>query len=314
MYARPRTISNRPGTKGRARAFGQVVTTALLVALVLSGTPGVELRASVDGKKPAAGWAYVRRGQAVTLQALVRGGTAKEVRWFKVEPTVGAIDNTTPSFHFEPVTYVETPLSACDDRLECPGDVAPSRLAPVSALPGVGTMAFKVRVTLADGRTVETPGLESTKWGGLTKDVFRVVVRRDETLLGYASELLNTPYIFGSAGPDGRNQSDLLIGADCADLVIYGRRRSGKKAEYTSSYGIDQQARPLKAGTAVRVGDVIHFPNTRHVALLYEDNEPIGVLNAEDLILHTCWAPPTVQPLGETGCASEPMRVLRFPD
>ena len=31
-----------------------------------------------------------------------------------------------------------------------------------------------------------------------------------------------------SAGPDGRNQSDLLIGADCADLVIYARRRMGR--------------------------------------------------------------------------------------
>jgi cell wall-associated NlpC family hydrolase len=290
------------------------MTTALFLALVFSGAPGVELRASIDGKKPEAGWAYARLGQVVTLHALVRGSTAKQVRWFKVEPTVGAVDNTTPFFHFEPVSYVETPLPACDDRLECPGDVTPTRLPPVAALPGVGTMAFKVRVTLADGRTVETPGLESTKWGGLTKDVFRVVVRRDDTLVGYATELINTPYIFGSAGPDGRNQSDLLIGSDCADLVIYGRRRSGKKAEYTSSYGIDQQAKPLKPGAAVREGDVIHFPGTRHVALLYEDKEPTGVLNAEDLIFHTCWAPPTVQPLGETNCASEPMRVLRFPD
>lgn len=314
MYASRRANSNRAGTKSRAHAFGQVVTTAFLVALLLSGTPGVELRASVDGKKPAPGWAFARAGQAVTVHAVVKGGAAKEVRWFKVEPTVGAIDNTTPSFHFEPVTYRETPVPACDDALECPGDVTPSVLPAVAALPSVGTMAFKVRVTLADGRIVETPGLESTKWGGLTKDVLRVVVRRDESLLGYASELLNTPYIFGSAGPDGRNQSDLLIGSDCADLVIYGRRRSGKKAEYTSSYGIDQQAKPLKAGAAVKVGDVIHFPSTRHVALLYEDTAPLGVLNAEDLILHTCWAPPTVQPLGETGCASEPMRVLRFPD
>lgn len=289
-----------------------MIAPALL--LLLAAAPSLHLRALVDGKKAAPGWAYVRAGQQVVLEARLAGGRAKAVRWFKVEPTVGAIDNTTPSFHFEPVTYQETPVPSCDGQLTCAADVTPTVLPAVAALPGVGTMAFKVAVTLEDGRGLETPGRDSTKWGGLTKDVFRVVVRRDESLLGYASELLGTPYIFGSAGPDGRNQSDLLIGADCADLVIYGRRRAGKKAEYTSSYGIDQQAPLVKAGAPVRVGDVLHFPSTRHVALLYEDRPPLGQLNADDLILHTCWAPPTVQPLGETGCASEPMRVLRFPD
>ncbi|MCC6336003.1 MAG: hypothetical protein IT380_18695 [Myxococcales bacterium] len=286
----------------------------LFAALVVCGTPSVALRASVDGKQPVAGWAYVRSGQQVRLHARVTGGEVKEVRWFKVEPKVGALDNTTPSFHFEPVRYAETAIPACDGALECPAELTPTLLPRVEALPGVGTMAFKVRVTLADGRTVETPGLEATKWGGLTKDVFRVVVRRDETLLGYAAELINTPYIFGSAGPDGRNQSDLLIGSDCADLIVYGRRRAGKSTEYTSSYGMEQLAPPLKPGTPIRAGDVVHFPNTRHVALLYEDRAPLGVLDLGDLILHTCWAPPTVQPISETGCASEPMRMLRFPD
>jgi cell wall-associated NlpC family hydrolase len=287
---------------------------AVLAVLVVGGTPSVELRASVDGKSAAPGWVYVRVGQAVRLYARVTGGTVKDVRWFKVEPTVGALDNTTPSFHFEPVPYQETPMSACDGLWECPADLTPTVLPKVAALPGVGTMAFKVRVTLVDGRVVETPGRESVKWGGLTKDVFRVVARRDETLVGYAAELLNTPYIFGSAGPDGRNQTDLLIGSDCADLIVYGRRRAGKKTAYTSSYGMEAIAPPLAPGLPIRAGDVIHFPSTRHVALIYEDRAPIGVLDVGDLILHTCWAPPTVQPISETGCASEPMRVLRFND
>ncbi|MEW5739715.1 MAG: hypothetical protein AB1938_12355 [Myxococcota bacterium] len=286
----------------------------LFAALVVGSTPSVELRASVDGKKPAPGWVYVRAGQQVRLVAHVTGGRAKDVRWFKLEPKVGALDNTTPAFHFEPVPFEETAISACDGALECAAEVSPTLLPKVAALPGVGTMAFKVVVTLEDGRVLQTPGLEATKWGGLTKDVFRVVVRRDDTLVGYASELLNTPYIFGSAGPDGRNQSDLLIGSDCADLIVYGRRRAGKKTEYTSSYGMEKLAPVVKPGTAIRAGDVVHFPNTRHVALIYEDRAPLGVLDGGDLILHTCWAPPTVQPISETGCASEPMRVLRFPD
>jgi hypothetical protein len=59
---------------------------------------------------------------------------------------------------------------------------------------------------------------------------------------------------------------------------------------------------------------VLHFPSSRHVGILFKDNAPAGVLDPTDLLLHTCWAPPTVQPLSATNCASEPMRVLRFPE
>jgi cell wall-associated NlpC family hydrolase len=286
----------------------------LLTLLILAAKPSVTLQATVGAAKPSAQWAYAKRGTPVVLRAALVGAEAKDVTWFKIEPTVGALDNTTPSFHFEPVTYVETEVTACKGKLDCPADVTPTKLATVPQLPDVGTMAFRVEVVTKDGATVTTPGSSSTKYGGLTKDVFRVTFRRDDTLIGYASELLNTPYIFGSAGPDGRNQSDLLIGSDCADLVIYARRRLGKKATYTSSYDIDRQAPMLKEGKVPRAGDLVHFPGSRHVAILFEDREPMGVVDENDLILHTCWAPPTVQRMGDTDCVSRPYRVLRFPD
>jgi hypothetical protein len=70
----------------------------------------------------------------------------------------------------------------------------------------------------------------------------------------------------------------------------------------------------LKEGVAPRAGDLVHFPGSRHVAILFEDREPKGVVDENDLILHTCWAPPTVQRMGDTDCVSRPYRVLRFPD
>lgn len=288
--------------------------TSTLLALLFSATPAVEIVSSIDGKAPARGWVYAKRGQAVTLTARLSGGEPADTEWFKIEPTIGALDNTTPSFHFEPVTYRETAIEACRGKQTCPADIAPTVLPQVTSLPGVGTMAFRVKVTLKDGRVLETPGASSTRYGGLTRDVHRVTFRSDDSLLGFASELINTPYIFGSAGPDGRNQSDLLIGSDCADLIIYARRRSGRKAAYTSSYEIDRQAPPLKQSQQARAGDLVHFPSSRHVAILFEDREPLGVVNEDDLILHTCWAPPTVQRIGDSGCSSTPMRVLRFPD
>lgn len=277
---------------------------SVVLTLLLAASPALEIHASIDGGKPKPGWVYAKVGQTVVLHAVP--ASAPELRWFRIEPSIGAIDNTTPSFHFEPVTYVETELTECRGKSSCAADVKPTKLEPVSALPGAGTMAFRLA-----SKSGSTPGLESTKYGGLTKDVFRVTFRRDDSLIGFASELLNTPYIFGSAGPDGRNQSDLLIGSDCADLIIYARRRQGHRAAYTSSYEIDKQAPLVKAGPP-RAGDLIHFPSVRHVAILFEDRAPVGEIDENDLILHTCWAPPTVQRLGDTYCGAPPWRVLRF--
>lgn len=280
----------------------------VLTMLLSAGVPHVTLHASVDGAQ-VPGWAYAKVGQRVML-TLETSGPPKTARWFKLEPTQRALDNTTPRFHFAQVPFAKTAVAACDDEVTCEADVLPVVLAP--KMPGAGTMAFQVEVTLADGTRAQSPGLEAMKYGGLTHDVMRVTFRLDDTLLGYASELVNTPYIFGSAGPDGRNQSDLLIGSDCADFIIYARRRMGFKAAYTSSYDLERQAPPLKKGQAVKRGDIVYFTEGRHVGLLFTDNPPLGVLDESDILFHTCWDTPKLEVLGEVTCAAPPWRVLRF--
>ena len=302
--------------------------------LVLAAGPSLSLSASVDGDQAKAGWVYARVGQAVILRASLSGEKPKRVRWFKLEPAIESVDNTQPRFHFEPIPYREVELEACRDALVCPAEVSVTVLPKVEQLSGAGTMAFVVKATLEGGAELSTPGLEAVKYGGLTPAVMRVTFRSDDSYLGYLSELINTPYIFGSAGPDGRNQSDLLIGADCADLAVYGQRRLGKKVAYTSTFAIDRQApehfrgisaaedgqvldkagRPIVFGPGgVHAGDVLHFPGSRHVAVLFEDRPPLGVLDTGDLMLHTCWAPPKIEPIGGSSCASFPWRLLRFP-
>lgn len=282
----------------------------VLVLTVLLGVApsGVALHASVDDA-PVPGWAYAKAGQRVVLR-VETPSSPKTIRWFKLEPTERALDNTTPRFHFAQVPFAKTAMPACDDAVTCEADVLPSLLVP--KMPGLGTMAFQVEVTFADGTHAQSPGLESMKYGGLTRDVMRVTFRLDDTLLGYASELVNTPYIFGSAGPDGRNQSDLLIGSDCADFIIYARRRMGFKAQYTSSYDLARQAPPVKKGQVVKRGDIVHFTQGRHVGLLFSDNPPLGVLDETDILFHTCWDTPKLERLGDVTCAAPPWRALRF--
>jgi hypothetical protein len=307
----------------------------VLLALVLAVSPSVKIVTSIDGAKAQPGWAYARLGQKVLMHAQVDGGKAKTVRWSKLEPVVDSVDNTTPKFHFEPISYRATSIESCDDRLDCPADVTPSRLAVPPELAGTGNMAFQVKVTTESGDTLATPGLEARDVGGLAPSIHRVAIRRDDTYLGYLSELNGSPFIFGSAGPDGRNQTDRLLGADCADLAVYGRRRLGKGAQYTSTYHFDEQAPELVKATGldgdgratdkqgrvivfgakgVKPGDVLHFPGSRHVAVLFEDRPPLGVLDGNDVMLHTCWGPPKLEAIGSAECASLPWRVLRWKD
>lgn len=295
----------------------------------------VSIEAKVDGRAAPPGWVYARVGQRVELEAKLLGIRAKDVRWFKLEPTTTSTDNTQPRFHFEPIAYAAHELAACRGKLACPADVAPEGLPPVPEVAGAGTMAFQVRVTPERGPELATPGLEATRRGGLSRAVMRVTFRTDDSYLGYLTELINTPYIFGSAGPDGDNQTDNLVGSDCADFAVYGRRRMGLKVAFTSSYDFDRVAplratataldaagvargadgQPLAFPAAARPGDVLHFPNSRHVGVLYEDRPPLGVLDDGDLMFHTCWAPPKIEPIRSAAtCASLPWRVLRFPD
>lgn len=279
----------------------------MLTLLLLAAFPTLELRSSVDGGKPTPGWVYAKVGQKVVLHAVVTGAKATGFTWLRLEPVEASVDNTKPAYHLEPIHYREVELPACAGKPDCDA---------LAATPG--TVALQVRVTLEGGKQLATPGMESPK------GVHRVTLRQGDGYLGYLTELINAPYIFGS----GSAQVDSLVGADCADLAVYGRRRMGLKAEYTNTYNLDQQA-PERAkavtldehgvahdakGKAVvaQPGDVLHFPGSRHVGVLWEDREPLGVLDANDLMIHTCWAPPKIEPIGATDCASLPWRVLRF--
>src|SRR5256885_376105 len=82
-------------------------------------------------------------------------------------------------------------------------------------------------------RQIARPGPEARRGrgsGGLAGAVMRVSIRRDDTYLGYLTEMFGQPYVWASAGlSDATHQSERLEGADCADFVVYGARRMGKK-------------------------------------------------------------------------------------
>jgi hypothetical protein len=253
------------------------------------------------------------------------------ITWQRVEPTAADLSNNddTGAFRYWSIEYATTALADGVARLDA--DVRPTLTpdhGPDSA-PGVGTMRYQIVIAQGD-RTISSPGIDARRGGasgGLTDAVTRVSLRRDDSYLGYLTELYGQPYIWASAGSsDTTHQSERLEGADCADFVVYGERRLGKKVPYVWTGGLPTYAKLLAAGTPSddglyrdahgktiafpKVGDLILFP--RHVGVLTEDRGTIGVLDEDDVIMHALFDSPKEVRIGDSGYGDKPIELRRW--
>jgi hypothetical protein len=341
------SAEHAPGI-GRADATG-VIRDALIVS-------------AVDGGDADAAPKRARRDQTVTLYAVIVVGEGRDaryysdapvlrvgrapvaaapladapaalLRWRKVEPVQPTMSNTeSGGFAFESIEYQATPMPAASGRGAIAADVHPT-LTPDHGN-GVGTMRYQIEVT-QDGRTVASAGVDARRGrgsGGLTDDVHRISLRRDDTYLGYLTELYGQPYIWASAGTtDHAHQSERLEGCDCADFVVYGRRRLAEHGEakalpYTWTGELPKYTKLLAKGNRAAdgvfrdaagealpftgVGDIILFP--RHVGVLTEDREPVGVLDDGDVMMHSLFDTPKEVAIRDSTYADTPTELRRW--
>jgi len=267
-------------------------------------------------------------GKRVTAKPLA-SAPAIELRWNRIEPATKDLSNgaTPADFHFEPIDYRATPIDAARGKPALAADVHPT-LTPDHGK-GVGTMRYQL-VALQGERVIASAGPEARRGrgsGGLTDAVLRVSIRRDDTYLGYLTEMFGQPYIWASAGlTEATHQAERLEGSDCADFLVYGKRRMGARYAYTWSGGLPNITKLLGAGTRAddgiyrdkrgtplpftRPGDVILFP--RHVGVLAVDRGTIGVLDDQDLMMHTLFDSPKEQAIADSGYAHTPVELRRF--
>lgn len=306
-----------PATEGPVHArLGQEVTLHPVLVVREDG----RTRYYSDAAKVEVG------GRSRAARPLAEGPPAL-FRWYTVEPVVETMSNTASgSFRFEPIEYAEVPAALFfPTRLRA--DVRP-RLTPDRG-DGVGTMRFRLLALTTSG-IFTTPGAEARAGrgaGGLADTVHRVTVRRDDSYLGYLTELYGQPYIWASAGTtSARHQSERLEGSDCADFVVYGRRRMGERIPYTWSGGLGPYTRLLASGEAgadgvfrdaggeplpfTAVGDLLLFP--RHVGVLTADRGERGVLDVADLMMHTLFESPGEEAIADSGYADRPVEVRRW--
>ncbi|MCX5748340.1 MAG: hypothetical protein NT062_38295 [Proteobacteria bacterium] len=317
-------------------------------APITSPITSVRVLAAIDDGTASAAPVYARADQRVTLYALVVVGTqrysdapkladalplarapAHTIAWNKIEPGAQSYSNNTDTgdFRFVAIDYHATPIEHADGGALL-ADVHPT-LTPDHGH-GLGTMRYQVVVSQGD-RSIASPGVDAHRGAGssgLTDAVMRVAVRRDDTYLGYLTEMFGQPYIWASAGrSDATHQSDRLEGSDCADLMVYGARRAGRHIAYTWTGGLPEVTRLLGSGmrdpsTGVyvdakgkpvkfpAVGDLVVFP--RHVGALVMDRGTIGVLDDQDIVIHTLFDSPKEEPIAQTGYADKAIEVRRF--
>jgi len=259
-----------------------------------------------------------------------------DIKWFKVESDSKgkSYSNTIPKWHWDKLDYAATAIDDFNDEWSVSADVSPTILDPVE-LDGkaVGTMRYQV-VFEHNGENHSSPGEESRYKGGVSRAVHRISRKgntgNDVVDAGFA--MCNNPYIWGSASWTGskfHNQAEEFVGADCADYAVAAHRLAGnwdlwygctktlpEEADVVAEpkyilmpegVFLDKDGKPVPIGEGgVRIDDIILW--YRHTGILVNDQsnpdgensgDANGVLDEHDTVLHTLFAEPRPEPIGE---------------
>jgi hypothetical protein len=157
------------------------------------------------------------------------------------------------------------------------------------------------------------PSLAPLKEVASTQHTREVVIRRDNSYVGYVTELIGTPFVFLPKKTKQGHQTDLRLGADCVATLIYGQRRLGLRIPYVGPGGLDHftQVVPRKDNQQpIAQGDLLHFGG--QTAVVSKDLPPVGLLNNEDLIIHSYHQLVEEIPLFKATYARAPFEVRRW--
>ena len=120
------------------------------------------------------------------------------------------------------------------------------------------------------------------------KNAIEIVIRRNNSYVGFVSELLGLPFVFWPRKTSlGYHQTDYRLGADCVATLVYGQRRIGHKVPYVAPQGLFKYIQPIMPigdTQPIKLGDILHFGH--QTAVISQDKEPIGYLNGTDMVIH----------------------------
>ena len=227
------------------------------------------------------------------------------VRWFALDPIAADYSNArrcgrppAEGCH-DPIRYRTRPLPAQGRSL---------RVAELPELSAPGTHRVIAARAGEPGGEVGEEALAGA---------FTLVVREDDSYVGYLTELLGVPFVYWPTRVAGAgHQTDARLGADCVATVIYGRRRMGCGVPYYVPAVLFRLAAPVPPGPdgapEVRAGDILHFGF--QTAVLAEDRPPLGRLDDGDLVVHAYHGLVERVPFGALPYRVYRHHVLRWPE
>ncbi len=125
------------------------------------------------------------------------------------------------------------------------------------------------------------------------------------------SECFQMPYVFGIAqardAETGSAGVETAWGSDCSNMLVYAWRKSGVRLTWGDPLTISQQLERIQeaidrnvklplSSEATERGVVVSFGS--HMAALWQDIAPVGILTAADVFVHHLGGPPDLLPLG----------------
>jgi hypothetical protein len=140
---------------------------------------------------------------------------------------------------------------------------------------------------------------------------------------GALTECFRMPYVFGIAGMAEHDLTGVETGwgSDCANFLIHAWRRNGKPLAWGDPGRLRAQlatkvehitladAPDINAG---EIGQGIAIDFGQHVAAVWEDREPVGILGGNDLVVHHLGGFPEIVELAHL-TKTRPVFSLRVP-
>ncbi|NJM37020.1 MAG: CapA family protein [Akkermansiaceae bacterium] len=172
------------------------------------------------------------------------------------------------------------------------------------------------------GRIIIDAEFETSN-GWLPSRSIELRIRTTDGFRGVLSECFEMPYVFGIAGiaQDELTGVETGWGSDCSNLLIYAWRRNGifltwgdpgrlrsQLATKSENIALDDRVKispeEIERGVMIDMG--------KHAAAIWEDREPINLLDGNDLVVHHLGGKPEIIELSKI-LESRPMFSLRVP-
>jgi len=262
-----------------------------------------------------------------------------EISWSQLEPEPRSYDNLSPTFHYEPIVYAETPLPLYQNKWSFEVAIHPTLMpdqAPALKT-GLGIGRFKVRIE-HQKHDMESPGAAGSFEGGISDEVPWFAYRGLDSapLVSWIQSRFNIPYVNG-AGRMGKgedtHQTMLGLGGDSIDLIVAGWRLAGhREVDFVGPMLLDPthgsratvevtRARPQDGRYVAPNGDVVRIAadavlpgdlirSSKQAGVLARDLPPMGELNGHDIIVSALFREPRLEPLSAS--LNGPITILRW--